>query len=138
GFGIGNTVQANSVADALEGSFGIPPLLTALGLMALVFVVLIGGVRRIAEVAGKLVPFMGITYVACGLVVIGANATALPDAFALIFNSAFNGTAAAGGFAGAGIAMAIQFGIARGVFSNEAGLGSAAIAHAAAKTRSPV
>ncbi len=138
GFGIGNTVQANSVADALEGRFGIPPLLTALGLMALVFVVLIGGVRRIAEVAGKLVPFMGVTYVVCGLVVIGANASVLPDAFALIFNSAFNGTAAAGGFAGAGIAMAIQFGIARGVFSNEAGLGSAAIAHAAAKTRSPV
>lgn len=138
GFGIGNTVQAHSVADALEGHFGVPPIATALILMALVFIVLIGGVRRIAEVAGKLVPFMGITYVICGLVVIGVNVSAVPDAFALIFSSAFSGTAAAGGFAGAGIAMAIQFGIARGVFSNEAGLGSAAIAHAAAKTRSPV
>ncbi|HEY7885433.1 MAG TPA: sodium:alanine symporter family protein [Cellvibrionaceae bacterium] len=138
GFGIGNTVQAHSVADALQGHFGVPTWATALVLMTLVFVVLIGGVRRIAEVAGKLVPFMGITYVVCGLVVIGMNVSAIPDAFALIFNSAFTGTAAAGGFAGAGIAMAIQFGIARGVFSNEAGLGSAAIAHAAAKTKSPV
>ncbi|MDO3382284.1 alanine/glycine:cation symporter family protein [Gilvimarinus algae] len=138
GFGIGNTVQAHSVADALNGSLSIPKVLTAVVLMALVFVVLIGGVRRIAEVAGKLVPFMGIAYVLCGLTVIFINLGALPAAFSLIIDSAFNGTAAAGGFAGAGVALAIQFGVARGVFSNEAGLGSAPIAHAAAQTDSPV
>ncbi|MDO3385734.1 sodium:alanine symporter family protein [Gilvimarinus sp. SDUM040013] len=138
GFGIGNTVQAHSVADALNGAWQIPQEATALVLMGLVFIVLIGGVERIAEVAGKLVPIMGIVYVACGLAVLIVVADQVPAAFALIVDSAFNGTAAAGGFAGAGIAMAIQFGVARGVFSNEAGLGSAPIAHAAAKTESPV
>ncbi|MCP8898571.1 alanine/glycine:cation symporter family protein [Gilvimarinus xylanilyticus] len=138
GFGIGNTVQAHSVADALHGSWQIPKWATALALMALVFVVLIGGVKRIADVAGRLVPFMGLAYVLCGLVVIGLNAEAVPAALGLIFDSAFNGAAAAGGFVGASVAMAIQFGVARGVFSNEAGLGSAPIAHAAAQTNSPV
>ncbi|MBU2887032.1 sodium:alanine symporter family protein [Gilvimarinus agarilyticus] len=138
GFGIGNTVQAHSVADALYGNWHIPKVATALALMVLVFVVLIGGVKRIAELAGKLVPAMGLLYVFCGIAVLITVADRVPDAFALIINSAFNGTAAAGGFAGAGIALAIQFGVARGVFSNEAGLGSAPIAHAAAQTKSPV
>lgn len=138
GFGIGNTVQANSVASALNGSWSIPDWVTAVVLMLIVGFVLIGGVKRIAEVAGKLVPFMGVTYLTCGLVVLAVSIDQLPQAFALIIDSAFNGTAATGGFAGAGIALAIQFGVARGVFSNEAGLGSAPIAHAAAKTDSPV
>jgi AGCS family alanine or glycine:cation symporter len=100
--------------------------------------VLIGGIRRIGEVAGKLVPFMCVLYVGGGLVVLAINAAALPAAFASILSGAFTATAARGGFAGAAVWAAIQFGVARGIFSNEAGLGSAPIAHAAATTNSPV
>lgn len=138
GFGIGNTVQANSVADALESSFGLERWVTGLGLMVLVGAVLLGGIKRISEVAGKLVPVMALSYVACGLIILAINVSELPAALALIVKSAFTGTAAQGGFAGAAIAMAIQMGVARGVFSNEAGLGSAPIAHAAAQTDQPV
>ena len=138
GFGIGNTVQANSVADALNAKFEIPHLYTGIVMAVLAALVLIGGIRRIAEVAGKLVPFMAITYVLAGLVVIFLNIGAVPDAVALIVKSAFNPVAATGGFAGAAVWAAIRFGVARGVFSNEAGLGSAPIAHAAAETDSPV
>ena len=138
GFGIGNTVQANSVADALNAKFAVPHLATGLVMAVLAALVLIGGIRRIAEVAGKLVPFMAITYVLAGLVVILMNIGDVPGAIALIVKSAFNPVAATGGFAGAAVWAAIRFGVARGVFSNEAGLGSAPIAHAAAKTDSPV
>jgi len=138
GFGIGNTVQANSVADALNSTLGIPQLTTGVVMAVLAALVLIGGIRRIATVAGKLVPFMAISYIAAGLVVLVLNAAAIPDALALIFEHAFTPTAATGGFAGAAVWAAIRFGVARGIFSNEAGLGSAPIAHAAATTDSPV
>ncbi|MGD8176567.1 alanine/glycine:cation symporter family protein [Marinimicrobium sp. ARAG 43.8] len=138
GFGIGNTVQANSVADALSESFGINSWVTSAVLMALVGAVLIGGVKRLGLVAGRLVPFMALLYLLCGLTVLALNLSALPGALVLVVESAFTGTAAAGGFAGATVMMAIQYGVARGVFSNEAGLGSAPIAHAAAQTDSPV
>lgn len=138
GFGIGNTVQANSVADALEKSFALPAWVTGLILAVLVGLVLLGGIRRIAQVAGKVVPFMAVAYIAGGLWVIGANASALPSAIALVIESAFTPVAAQGGFAGAAVWAAIRFGVARGIFSNEAGLGSAPIAHAAAQTNSPV
>lgn len=138
GFGIGNTVQANSVADALNSKFAIPHIATGIVMAILAALVLIGGIRRIAEVAGKLVPFMAIAYVLAGLAVIIMNIGAVPDAVVLIVKSAFNPVAATGGFAGAAVWAAIRFGVARGVFSNEAGLGSAPIAHAAAKTDSPV
>lgn len=138
GFGIGNTVQANSVADALDASFGFSHGVTGLVLMVLVGLVLIGGIRWISEVAGKLVPLMTVAYFVAGIVVLGMNAAALPSAFGTIFEHAFTPVAAQGGFAGAAVWMAIRFGVARGVFSNEAGLGSAPIAHAAAKTNSPV
>lgn len=134
GFGIGNMVQANSVKDALQSTFGISPEITAIIIMIPVALVLLGGVKRIASAAGVLVPFMAISYVTIGLVVILMNIGHVPAAFATIVSSAFTGTAAQGGFAGAGIMLAIQFGVARGIFSNEAGLGSAPIAHAAAKT----
>lgn len=134
GFGIGNMVQANSVKEALEGTFGIPPYVTAIIIAIPVALVLLGGVKRIASAAGVLVPFMAISYVTIGLVVILMNIGHVPGAIATIVSSAFTGTAAQGGFAGAGIMLAIQFGVARGIFSNEAGLGSAPIAHAAAKT----
>jgi len=138
GFGIGNMVQANSVAAALKASFAIPAWLTGLVLVVLVGAVLIGGIERIAAVASRLVPFMAITYVAACLIVMLLNAAAVPTAFRLIFKHAFSPVAATGGFAGAAVWAAMKFGVARGVFSNEAGLGSAPIAHAAAQTKGPV
>ncbi|PCC98449.1 alanine/glycine:cation symporter family protein [Halopseudomonas pelagia] len=138
GFGIGNTIQSNSVADALQSTFGIQPLVTGIVIAVLVALVLIGGIKRIGDVAGKLVPIMAIFYVGGGLIILIMHADRLPEAFSLIFYHAFNPIAAAGGFAGATIWAAMRFGIARGVFSNEAGLGSAPIAHAAAQTKDPI
>ncbi len=137
GFGIGNTVQANSVADGLHDSFGVPTWVTGLTLAVLVGLVVLGGMKRIARVATFIVPFMAITYLLAGLFVLADHAAALPDALALAFHDAFTGTAAAGGFAGAAVKEAIRFGMARGIFSNEAGLGSAPIAHASAHTDHP-
>jgi len=138
GFGIGNTIQANSVADALNSKLGLPHLVTGLVMAALVAMVLIGGIKRIAEVAGKLVPFMAISYVLAGLIILLLNIDQIPAAIELIFTHAFSPAAATGGFAGAAVWAAIRFGVARGIFSNEAGLGSAPIAHAAAATDSSV
>jgi len=138
GFGIGNTVQANSVADVLNSSYGIPAWLTGAVLLVLVGAVILGGIKRIAQVAGRLVPFMAIAYLLAGLVVLTINAAEIPAAFDLIFTHAFTPVAATGGFAGAAVWAAIRFGVARGVFSNEAGLGSAPIAHAAARTKGPI
>jgi len=137
-FGIGNMVQANSVAEPVLTYFGIPKIITGLVIGALVFAVIIGGIKRIGKVASRLVPFMAIFYVLGALAVIVTHIEGLPAAFALIFHDAFTGSAATGGFAGAAVAQAIRFGVARGVFSNEAGLGSAPIAHGAAKTEEPV
>ena len=138
GFGIGNGVQANSVADIMDTTFGISHVVTGLVLMVLASLVLIGGINRIAVVAGKLVPIMAIAYVGAGCIVLLINFAEIPSAIALVLSSAFTGSAAEGGFAGATVWAALRFGIARGVFSNEAGLGSAPIAHAAAKTNNPV
>ncbi len=138
GFGIGNGVQANSVAHALSDNFAIPVEITGLLLMVVVGLVLIGGIRRIADVASMLVPTMIVLYMGAGLIILAINFAAIPDALALIFKSAFTPTAAEGGFLGATVLMAIRWGFARGIFSNEAGLGSAAIAHAAAKTDDPI
>ncbi len=141
GFGIGNMVQANSVAAALNSGvtgFGLPHWITGLVMAVLVALVLVGGIRRIAEVAGKLVPFMAAAYLCAGLIILTLNVTEIPAVLVLIVTDAFTPTAATGGFAGASIMLAIQMGVARGIFSNEAGLGSAPIAHAAAATDSPV
>ncbi len=138
GFGLANTVQSNSVSQVLADGFGIPPLVTGGVLMVLVAAVILGGVKRIAAVASYLVPFMAIAYVVMSLVVILANVSAVPAALATIVEAAFNPVAATGGFAGATVWAALRFGVARGIFSNEAGLGSAPIAHAAAKTDQPV
>jgi len=137
-FGIGNTVQANSVAHVMQDTFAIPEWATGLVLLVLTAAVVIGGIKRIAIVAGKLVPFMAALYLLAGIVVLAINFAEIPAAIILIVKTAFTGTAAEGGFAGAAVWMAIRFGVARGIFSNEAGLGSAPIAHAAAKTNSPV
>ena len=138
GFGIGNTIQANSVADVINNTFDVPHLVTGLIMAVLAALVLVGGIKRIASVAGKLVPLMAFAYVGAGLVILIINFATLPQAISLIFTHAFTPVAATGGFAGAAVWAAIRFGVARGIFSNEAGLGSAPIAHAAASTDSPV
>ncbi|SHI70003.1 alanine/glycine:cation symporter family protein [Lutispora thermophila] len=137
-FGIGNMVQSNSVAASLEVSFGISKLVTGIVLAVLSAIVIIGGIKRIGQVTEKLVPFMAAFYILGALYIIIVNISHIGEAFGLIFGSAFTGTAAIGGFAGSTMKIAMTKGIARGVFSNEAGLGSAPIAHAAATTDHPV
>ncbi|MBQ0721225.1 MAG: sodium:alanine symporter family protein [Gammaproteobacteria bacterium] len=138
GFGIGNTVQASEVARVMESSFQIPHQLSGAIMALLVGIVLLGGVKVIARVATTLVPLMGIAYILGCVFVIAQHFGDIPAALSLILHSAFNPVAAEGGFAGAAVMLAIRMGVARGVFSNEAGLGSAPIAHAAAETDSPV
>lgn len=137
-FGIGNMTQANSVAEPVLKYFHVPKLYTGIILAVLVFAVIVGGIKRIGGFASKVVPLMTVFYVVGALIVIIANIGEVPGAFAIIFHDAFSGSAVAGGFAGAAVSQAIRFGVARGVFSNEAGLGSAPIAHGAAKTKYPV
>ena len=135
--GTGNMVQANSVSIGLFNFFGISPVYSGLALAAFVGVALIGGIKSISKVAGVLVPAMAIFYIAGGLCIIFMRIEAIPEAFRLIFRSAFCGEAAFGGFAGSTVMMAIQTGISRGIFSSEAGLGTSPIAAAAAKTDTP-
>ena len=137
-FGIGNMTQANSAAAAVQQVFGIETSTTGFVLMVLTGLVLIGGIRSIGRFTSMLVPFMIVAYLGAALVVIGINIEEVPAAFHLIFWHAFNPIAAGGGFAGAAVAAAIRYGVARGVFSNESGLGSAPIAAAAARTNDPV
>ena len=136
GFGIGNMVQSNSIAAVLTASFGISPWVSGMVLMVLTGFVLLGGVKRIGAVAEKLVPAMCIGYVVASLIVLGMYADQIPAAFALIFKHAFTPLSATGGFAGATIMLAMRYGVARGIFSNEAGLGTAGIAQAAGQTKS--
>jgi AGCS family alanine or glycine:cation symporter len=137
-FGIGNTVQSNSVTAVVSANFGIPNWITGLVMAALTFLVIIGGVKRIAGVAEFLVPIMAIAYVGGGLLIVLFNFADVPAGLQFIVQEAFTDTAATGGFAGAAVWAALRFGVARGIFSNEAGLGSAAIAHAAARANDPV
>ncbi len=136
-FGIGNMTQANTVATVLA-PYGIPKWVTGLGLAAVTALVVLGGIRRIADVAAVLVPFMCAVYVAGAVFVLLTHLSALPGAIELVLRSAFTGHAALGGFVGASVRSAMQTGIARGLFSSEAGLGSAPMVHAAAVTDHPV
>ena len=136
--GTGNATQSNSIAVALESTAGIAPWITGAVLTVIAAAVILGGMRRIASVNEKLVPFMALFYVVCSLIAVALNFDKIPAAFALIFREAFNFKAAAGGAAGYGIMLAMHYGFSRGVFSNEAGLGSAPIAHAASSTKDPV
>ena len=136
-FGIGTFPQVNAIVDSVELSFGVPRIATDLALTALIAAITLGGLRSIAEVAGRIIPFMAVLYITISLGIILMHIGEVPAAIALILDSAFTGTAAAGGFAGSTVMMAMQNGIARGVFSNESGLGSAPIAAAAAKTKEP-
>jgi AGCS family alanine or glycine:cation symporter len=137
-FGIGNMVQSNSVAAVVQSTFHVPVGVTGVILALATGAVIIGGIKSIGRVTGFLVPIMIVFYVAGALVVLLLNIGLVPGALALIVEKAFSPTAAAGGFAGSGVMMAIRMGVARGVFSNESGLGSAPIAAAAAKTKHPV
>ncbi|MBH9410781.1 sodium:alanine symporter family protein [Pseudomonas aeruginosa] len=138
GFGIGNMVQVNSMADALEVSFGVPDWVTGVATMLVTGLVILGGIRRIGKVAEALVPFMCVGYIVASVIVLVVHAEAIPGAFQLIFTHAFTPIAATGGFAGAAVMAAIRFGVARGIFSNEAGHGTAGIAPAAGTTHSAV
>ena len=137
-FGIGNTVQSNSVAHALHSTFGISEWITAIVLVVATGVVILGGIKSIGSVTGLLVPVMIMFYIGGAILILIMNAGAVPGAFATIFEQAFTPTAGAGGFLGATVMLTIRMGVSRGVFSNESGLGSSPIAAAAAQTKSPV
>jgi alanine or glycine:cation symporter, AGCS family len=137
-FGIGNMTQGNSIAANVENSFNIAPWVTGLILTVMTVLVLLGGIKSIGRVTSALVPIMIVFYVGAALYILIVNIASVPAAFALIFTDAFTGTAAVGGFAGSVLIIVIQYGVARGMFSNESGLGSAAIAAAAAQTSHPV
>lgn len=137
-FGIGNMVQANSVADAMRATFDVPAWVTGIALVAITAAVILGGIKRIGQVTELLVPFMAIFYLLGGFYILATHAAELPRVLATVFEDAFTGTAATGGFAGSTMAMALRYGVARGLFSNEAGLGSAPMVHAASDTDHPV
>lgn len=136
--GTGNATQSNSIAMALNSTMGVEPWITGIVLSIIAGCVILGGMRRIASVNEKLVPFMAVFFVICSLVALVINIERVPEAFSLIFREAFNFRSAAGGVAGYSILTAMHYGFSRGVFSNEAGLGSAPIAHAASSTNDPV
>ena len=122
----------------MNNNYGIPVAVTGIVITILVLLVIVGGIKRIAEVTSRLVPFMAVAYFLAAITVIILFIDKIPSAFYLIFTDAFTGTAASGGFIGAAFIITLRYGVARGLFSNEAGQGSAAIAHAAAKTEHPV
>lgn len=138
GFGLANTVQSNTVSQVLLNNFNIPTVISGLVMAFMVALVLLGGIKRIALVAGKLVPLMTVIYLLATVTILVLHMAEIPAALILIVDSAFNGMAATGGFAGATVMLALRMGVSRGIFSNESGLGSAPIAHAAAETNSPV
>jgi len=137
-FGIGNMTQSNAVANALSSQFATPTWVTGIVLLTITAFVMLGGIKSIGKTTSFLIPFMIFIYLTTAIIILATNTDKILDAFGLIFYHAFNPIAAGGGFAGAAVAAAIRYGIARGVFSNESGLGSAPIAAAAAKTNDPV
>ncbi len=137
-FGIGNMTQGNSIAANLDNSFGVTPWVTGLALTVLSLAVLVGGIKSIGRVTAGFVPVMIVFYVAASIYILIVNVGGIPAAFGEIFTDAFTGTSAVGGFTGSAIIIAVQYGVARGIFSNESGMGSAAIAAAAAQTTHPV
>lgn len=137
-FGIGNMTQANTVASQLDGTFGVPTWLSGVVMTVLAGAVLLGGIKSIGKVTAGFVPAMILLYVGAGILVLALNIGDVPAAFALVFSDAFTGTAATGGFLGSVFMAALRYGVARGIFSNESGMGSAAIAAAAARTTHPV
>jgi alanine or glycine:cation symporter, AGCS family len=137
-FGIGNMVQANSISSLVQETFNISPWITGIIMTVLTAVVILGGIKSIAKVCEKLVPFMAVFYIFGCLILLGMHYETIPETFKLIFKSAFSGHAIIGGFIGAGMKEAIRYGIARGLFSNESGMGSAPIVAAAAQTKNAI
>jgi alanine or glycine:cation symporter, AGCS family len=137
-FGIGNMTQANAVAGQLDSTFGIPTWASGIGMVVLVGAVILGGIKSIGRFAAGAVPLMIIVYVVSALLVLAVNVAEIPAALALVVSDAFTGTSVVGGFAGATFILAMQQGMARGIFSNESGLGTGGIAAAAARTAQPV
>jgi AGCS family alanine or glycine:cation symporter len=137
-FGVGNAAQVGAVAQVMARDFAVPPLASGLGMALLAGLVILGGLRRIGAFAAGFVPLMALFYLGAGGLVLAKNASAIPGALALILQCAFSPEAAAGGAAGYTVRRAVHFGVARGIFTNEAGLGSAPIAHAGADARGPV
>ena len=136
-FGIGNIAQSSEVSGSIKTLFGVRPLITGIVLAVIVAVVILGGVKRIGQVTSYMVPFMSAFYILAGIAIILLRITSLPAAFASIISGAFNLKAVGGGVFGYAMMLAIRQGVARGVFSNEAGLGSAPIAHSASSTNEP-
>ncbi|MBN2490057.1 MAG: sodium:alanine symporter family protein [Planctomycetes bacterium] len=136
-FGIGNLVQSNQIAQSVEDAFGVPRWATAVTLMALTAMVILGGIKSIGRVTAFLVPIMIVFYTVTALVILALYVDRIPEAFALIFREAFTATAGVGGFLGATLMVTVREGVARGLFSNESGLGSSPIAAAAARTKDP-
>lgn len=136
-FGVGNMVQANAVSGGLKSALNVPTYVTGFILALLVGLVIIGGIKRISSVAEKLVPFMAVMYIVAAIIVLIININKIPAALLMIVSDAFTGTAAVGGFIGSTMLYAARIGVSRGVFTNEAGLGSAPIAHASANTDHP-
>lgn len=137
-FGIGNMSQVNSIAGNMESAFSVPSWVTGIVLAAVASLVILGGLKRVAAVAEKLVPFMAVLYIIGSLIVIIAHAQAVPAAFKAIFTNAFSAGAAGGGAAGFGIQKAVTWGFKRGAFSNEAGLGSSVMVHSSSNVKEPV
>lgn len=133
--GTGNMAQSNSISDAMNVTFDIPVLYTGIFITSLVLLIIVGGLKRIANVTSRLVPVMAVFYVLAAIAILVNNANEIPHAFSMIVTDAFTGTAATGGFVGSTFIMTLVWGVRRGLFSNEAGQGSAPIAHAAAKTK---
>lgn len=136
--GTGNMPQINNIAEVMDSEFSIKPIITGSVLSVLLLLVIVGGIKRIAKIASALVPAMGIIYITGSMIVILDNYENIIPSFQLIFSQVFTGSSAVGGFLGANFALALQKGVARGAFSNEAGQGSSPIAHASSKTEDPV
>ncbi len=136
--GTGNMAQSHSISDVLFTNYNFPVWATGLGITTVVLLVIVGGIKRIANVTARLVPFMAVAYFSSAILILIIFYDSIPSAIAMIFTDAFTGTAATGGFVGSVFIMTLVWGVRRGLFSNEAGQGSAAIAHAAARTKSPV
>ena len=132
--GSGNMPQINNIANVMETEFSVPKLMTGLVLGGLLWIIIIGGITRIAAVASKIIPIMGVIYFGGALIVLVNNYENIIPSFNAIFSQVFTGSAAVGGFLGASFAMSLKYGVARGLYSNEAGQGSSPIAHASSKT----
>lgn len=136
-FGIGNLAQGNSIAAGMEDAFGVDPVVSGILIFLCVGAAVLGGIEGIGKITAAFVPLMIVIYVVGGIAVLITMADQIPAALSAIFTGAFSGSAAAGGFVGSGIMLAIQFGVARGIFSNESGMGSAAIAAAPRRRSTP-